>query len=517
MSDAKPGEALPPSDKTERQRRALVVADSSSAESLKERLSTAGLEILCASAVDATRAVADFAPEVALVAFGEREGEGDLIAAARRLRTNPATYSLPVVFLFRKDERTLRGAALNLGADDYFARDTEGAEMRARLDALFWRAEAGRRAGPVVGDQRLEIDNFLLLLDAVRAEAQEGATGTVALVAPVEAVDGATDAERSAALAEAHGFFKLNLRRIDGVAFYGPAILLIYMPRKGARQAQAALAGLREEFLERQAGGDLAVGVAAFPSDGGEIEELIEKAETALGVAREAGAPSRVVHYRERQAPAASSGASASASEKSQAGASSRTTAATERRGPTDGHAEQSRREMKDTGAGGRASALPLRTSERAADIVSALPRSAAEAGLQERERRARGTAMPRRLLLAVSDAARMAQLNLLIRSAAYEVRAAFDGQQALSLLRIERPDLLLVDYELHDMDGVEMLKRLRKQSGGTLRLPTVLLLPKASEGARREALETGARAVVGLPYDPVELLDSIRTVGSDV
>ena len=57
---------------------------------------------------------------------------------------------------------------------------------------------------------------------------------------------------------------------------------------------------------------------------------------------------------------------------------------------------------------------------------------------------------MPRRLLLTVSDAARMAQLNSLIRSAGYEARAAFDGQQALDLLRIERPDLLLLDYELH-------------------------------------------------------------------
>jgi two-component system KDP operon response regulator KdpE len=105
-----------------------------------------------------------------------------------------------------------------------------------------------------------------------------------------------------------------------------------------------------------------------------------------------------------------------------------------------------------------------------------------------------------------------MAQLNQLIRSAGYEVRAAFDARQALSLLRIERPDLLLADQDLNDMDGVEMLTRLARQQGGRLAQPSLLLLPReAGEGARREALEIGARAVVSLPYNPEELLDLIR------
>jgi CheY-like chemotaxis protein len=93
--------------------------------------------------------------------------------------------------------------------------------------------------------------------------------------------------------------------------------------------------------------------------------------------------------------------------------------------------------------------------------------------------------------MLVVSDPARMAQVNLLLRSAAYEVRAAFDGQHALNLLRIDRPDALVVDHELNQMDGVEMLRRLAQQSraGGT---PPALLL-------------------IDMPYDAVELLDAVR------
>ena len=122
----------------------------------------------------------------------------------------------------------------------------------------------------------------------------------------------------------------------------------------------------------------------------------------------------------------------------------------------------------------------------------------------------------PRRLLLAVSDSARMAQLNLVIRSANYELRTAFDGQHALNLLRIERPDLVIVDFELRDMNGVEMLRRLREQqSGGHAAPPAIILLDERHEGARREAEEIGARAVVALPSNSEELLESIKAAGS--
>ena len=116
-----------------------------------------------------------------------------------------------------------------------------------------------------------------------------------------------------------------------------------------------------------------------------------------------------------------------------------------------------------------------------------------------------------RRVMLVVSDPARMAQVNLLLRSAAYEVRAAFDGQHALNLLRIDRPDALVVDQELHEMDGVEMLRRLAQQSRAGQTPPTLLLLPAGREELRGEALAAGARGVIDMPYDAVELLDALR------
>ena len=148
------------------------------------------------------------------------------------------------------------------------------------------------------------------------------------------------------------------------------------------------------------------------------------------------------------------------------------------------------------------------------------LAQAAADAAARERERRARGAIMPRRLLLTVSDPARMAQINLLLRSAGYEVRAAFDGLQAINLLRIERPDLLVIDHALNGIDGLEALRRLHRQHHERLPLPVVLLLANASTAAERErmraeARELGARGFVALPYDPEEFLTCVRTTGN--
>lgn len=447
-------------------RSALVVADSP-CEELSARLSDAGLDVILATAEEAAARSAGSrsdSPSLVLVAFGEREGESALVGLARRLRAEPATFALPIVFLYRTDERTLRSAALHLGVDDYFAQETPTAEMRARLEALFWRAEAGRRAAPTVAEQRSEIDNFIFLLDAVSADARRGAEGAIALIG----AGGAEDA-----LAAAHGFLKLNLRRVDAVAFYGPTVLLVHLPRMDARAAEQTLKRLREDFLATNPSAELFAGIASHPSEGDEVEKLIEKAEVALEAARAENSAARVLVYMEDgrpAAPAVSKGREARA-------ASSRT--------------------------GGEKDAPP-----QAPPAVSN-----AEGRVASEWRATRGPFKSRRLLLTVSDAARMAQINLLMRSAGYEVRAAFDGNHALNLLRIDRPDLLVVDYELQGMDGIEMLRRLGKQSGGGTSPPALLLLPAGAEHLHGEATTAGAGRVVRLPYDPVELLDALREV----
>jgi DNA-binding response OmpR family regulator len=135
----------------------LIADDGADDEALRVKLAAAGFEVLASPVEEAAARAKEVSPSVVLLAFGGREGEARLLSLARRLRAEPSSFALPVVLLFRADNRALRSAAQHLGADDYFAQDAPAEELRARLKALLWRAESGRRSAPAVADQRSEI------------------------------------------------------------------------------------------------------------------------------------------------------------------------------------------------------------------------------------------------------------------------------------------------------------------------------------------------------------------------
>jgi CheY-like chemotaxis protein len=267
------------------------------------------------------------------------------------------------------------------------------------------------------------------------------------------------------------------------------------------------------------------IGLASFPSDGTEIESLIERAEASLQQTRPPHAEEDAQETSSDAQPESESPQAnyANATPAPRAARDSKQSSVVpqmptaERNARAAGELSPSRavRESKQTDT--ETSMMPSGGAGGSAVGQGTLAQAAADAAARERERRTRGAIMPRRLLLTVSDPARMAQINLLLRSAGYEVRAAFDGLQAINLLRIERPDLLVIDVALYGIDGLEALRRLHRQHQGRLPLPVVLLLPAtpAAERVREEALELGARSFVAVPYDPEELLTCVRTVGS--
>jgi PleD family two-component response regulator len=468
MIDSADNDTQPREAPERTRRRALLVADEGAdAPALEVRLASAGFEVESASIDDAARRVAESASSLVVLAFGAREGEARMLTLARRLRAEPASFALPVVFMFREDGRALRSAAQHLGADDYVAQDATHEELRARLAALFWRVESGRRSAPAVAEQRGEIDNFIFLLDSAGADARAGLAGAVALVETDEDEGEAVEARRS--ITRAHSFLKLNLRRLDAVAFYGPETLLVYMPNASASVARSTLARLRAEFSDARGGRELFAGISSFPAHGSEVEALVEQAEAALTAARGENSQSPVVVYGEEALTVSPPD--------------------DERRAAV----EQSR-DLKTArataGDSGGTSPASTRVAEK---------RAGARAG---------------RVMLVISDSARMAQVNLLLRSEGFEVRAAFDGQHALGLLRIDRPDVLVVDYEMPGVSGAEMLRRLAKQSRAGHAPPALMLVPAGREDVRTEALAAGARSLVELPYDPVELLDALRGAG---
>ncbi len=101
----------------------------------------------------------------------------------------------------------------------------------------------------------------------------------------------------------------------------------------------------------------------------------------------------------------------------------------------------------------------------------------------------------------------RALRINLTARH--YEVFTAADGSQALNAATAERPDLVVLDLGLPDIDGVEVIRNLRTWTP----VPIVVLSGRAGSRDKVDALDAGADDYVTKPFSVDELLARIRAV----
>ena len=98
------------------------------------------------------------------------------------------------------------------------------------------------------------------------------------------------------------------------------------------------------------------------------------------------------------------------------------------------------------------------------------------------------------------------------LKRAGYGVHEAEDCRTARLLLADHRPDLLIVDWMLPDLSGLE-LTRLLKRDRETRELPIILLTARAAEADKIAGLEGGADDYITKPFSPRELLARIQAV----
>ncbi len=80
------------------------------------------------------------------------------------------------------------------------------------------------------------------------------------------------------------------------------------------------------------------------------------------------------------------------------------------------------------------------------------------------------------------------------------------DGEEALLMARETPPDLVILDWMLEGLSGIEVCRRLRRNPG-TANVPIIMLTARAEEGDRIRGLETGADDYVTKPFSPRELV----------
>ncbi len=98
------------------------------------------------------------------------------------------------------------------------------------------------------------------------------------------------------------------------------------------------------------------------------------------------------------------------------------------------------------------------------------------------------------------------------LRRAGYVVLEAEDCREARTIIADARPDLLLVDWMLPDMSGLELTRQLKKDRD-TRDLPIIMLTARAEEHDKVTGLEGGADDYLTKPFSPRELLARIQAV----
>jgi DNA-binding response OmpR family regulator len=110
-----------------------------------------------------------------------------------------------------------------------------------------------------------------------------------------------------------------------------------------------------------------------------------------------------------------------------------------------------------------------------------------------------------RLVLIADDDEDILVLLRTVLERSGHEVVEAHDGAAALALAGERRPDLAVLDISMPELDGLEVLRRLRADAE-TSQLPVVLLTARAQEADVALGFETGASAYMRKPFSPREL-----------
>jgi two-component system, OmpR family, phosphate regulon response regulator PhoB len=116
------------------------------------------------------------------------------------------------------------------------------------------------------------------------------------------------------------------------------------------------------------------------------------------------------------------------------------------------------------------------------------------------------------RILIVEDDPPLAELLHWHMTQAGFDVLVTADGEEALLLVEEERPDLVILDWMIESLSGIEVCRRIRRMTDFTA-LPVIMLTARSAEDDRLRGLETGADDYVTKPFSPPELVMRVRAV----
>jgi DNA-binding response OmpR family regulator len=116
---------------------------------------------------------------------------------------------------------------------------------------------------------------------------------------------------------------------------------------------------------------------------------------------------------------------------------------------------------------------------------------------------------MPKKILLVDDEPEILEICRDYLKASGYEVVTARDGVQGLSSVRREKPDLIVLDLMMPEMDGLDLCRAIRRESN----VPIIMLTARVEETDKLIGLELGADDYITKPFSPRELVARVKVV----
>ena len=116
------------------------------------------------------------------------------------------------------------------------------------------------------------------------------------------------------------------------------------------------------------------------------------------------------------------------------------------------------------------------------------------------------------RILLVEDDRALVELLQFHFVREEFDVQSTGDGEEALLMAREAPPDVVILDWMIEGVSGIEVCRRLRR-APETAQVPIIMMTARGEESDRIRGFETGADDYVGKPFSPRELVARIGAV----
>ena len=102
--------------------------------------------------------------------------------------------------------------------------------------------------------------------------------------------------------------------------------------------------------------------------------------------------------------------------------------------------------------------------------------------------------------------------VSLKLRNAGFRVVTARDGAEALEMAQAEHPDLLITDYHMPQLSGIELCQKL-KQDPATSSIPAIMLTARGYQLEPSDTEQSGILRMLSKPFSPRQLLTTVNEV----